>query len=302
MAEPPPPTTPPRRPSPDVPPPPPGHWPLSATAHGPGAPLPRSTSDRDRVRRGAGLGLSFGAIALYFAGQTVAQLLVGITLIAPGVLDPSSFDPEAGGVALLAVASASQVFGLAAVLVLLRRRQVHLTPIVGPLRPLLRSVGVGTGLGLVTVVVSLTVVAVVAGITGQAEPADQLLSGELLQGPAQLLLAVVIAVILAPVAEELLFRGLLHRSLRRRLTLAPATLLSSSAFALVHANVVLSQPVALIGLVLAGAMMAIAYERTGQLVVPIMMHAVYNAVTLLLLVLSAQFDPSLLPAVVQVGP
>ena len=53
-------------------------------------------------------------------------------------------------------------------------------------------------------------------------------------GLLQKLLFTGVVVLVAPVAEELLFRGILLRSLLRRLTVGPALLISALAFALVH--------------------------------------------------------------------
>ena len=251
-------------------------------------------------QHGTGLGLPFAAIAVYLAGQLGLQLVAGVLLIATGVLDPSALDPAEGATGLLAVVVASQAVGLLAVLVLLRRRSVPLRSLVGLIRPFGRHVGIGAGLGLATIVASLTVVSVLVGLSGNDAAPEQLLTGDIIESPLQVLLAVLIAVVLAPLAEELVFRGLLHRNLRRRMRVVPATLISSVLFALVHVDVVLSQPIALVGLTLAGAVMAIAYERTGSLVVPIVIHAVYNATTLVALVVASRLDPDLLVGVLTV--
>lgn len=81
----------------------------------------------------------------------------------------------------------------------------------------------------------------------------------------------VVAIALAPPAEEALFRGLLFRTLQQagypRLAWGGTALL----FALVHANA--ASFVALTGLALT---LAWLYERTGNLLAPIMAHAVFN--------------------------
>ena len=247
-----------------------------------------------------GLGLSFAAIGVYLVGQLGLQLVAGLLLLATGILDPEVLDPAEGGTALLAVVVASQFAGLLAVLLLLRRRGVPLAPAVGSLRPLGRNLGIGAGLGLASIVASTVVVGILVAFSGNDAQPEQLLTGDVMETPVQLLLAVMIAVVLAPLAEELVFRGLLHRGLRARMRVIPATLISSVLFALVHVDVVLSQPIALVGLTLAGAVMAIAYERTGSLLVPIVIHAVYNATTLVALVVVSRLDPDLL--VVLAGP
>jgi membrane protease YdiL (CAAX protease family) len=130
---------------------------------------------------------------------------------------------------------------------------------------------------------------------------EQVLTGGLLDTPLQLTLAVIAAVVLAPVAEELLFRGLLHRGLRRRLRIVPATALSSVLFAVVHVDVALSQPLALVGLTLVGVILAVAYERTGSLIVPVVIHAVHNAVTITAVVVSTRLDLDLVGAGIGAG-
>jgi len=93
--------------------------------------------------------------------------------------------------------------------------------------------------------------------------------------PEKALLAV-LAVGVAPIAEELVFRGALYRFLKRHTRLA--MLLSSLFFALIHFHL-LSFP----SLVLVGLSLCWAYEITGNLRVPIIFHALFNLNTLILL-------------------
>ncbi len=117
-------------------------------------------------------------------------------------------------------------------------------------------------------------------LTGSEQPADQFLLDELTRGGASTVLAFVAAVVLAPIAEELLFRGLLFRALLQRRSVHVAALVSSLVFAVVHIDVAVSQPIALVGLTLVGVALAYAYERTGSLLVPIVGHAAFNGITL----------------------
>jgi len=293
-----------RQPLPDVPPPPAGHWPLTA-GRGPGTPYGQpyggTTAGVASGRvppppgvRLAGIGLSLAAIGIYLVSQLGVSLLAGIGLIAAGLVDPDALDPSDAGSALLGVVVLSQVLGLAAALLLLRRRGVPLRPVIGARRPLGRLVAIGAGVGVVTLIASTLVVGILVGISGSDATPDQVLTGDIAETPLQLLLAILAAVVMAPVAEELLFRGLLHRGLRVRLTIVPATAISSVLFAVIHVEVVLSQPLALVGLTLAGAVMALAYERTGSLVVPVVIHAVYNALTLVAVVAVSRLEAELL--------
>ena len=242
----------------------------------------------------AGIGLSLAAIGLYLAAQLGLQLAVGLVLVATGLLDPGALDASEVGAPLLALVVLSQLVGLGAVLLLLRRRAIPLRAVVGPVRPLRRNLGLGAGLGVLAIVGSTIVVSALVALSGSEATPDQVLTGDIAETPTQLLLAITAAVVLAPIAEELLFRGLLHRALRGRLAIVPATMISSVLFAVVHVDVAFSQPLALVGLTLVGVLLAVAYERTGGLVVPIAIHAVHNAVTILAVVVTSRLDLDLL--------
>lgn len=87
-----------------------------------------------------------------------------------------------------------------------------------------------------------------------------------------------LAVVVAPITEEILFRGGLFRYLRTRIPRLPALLIPAVIFAALHANLVAFAP-----LVALGILLAVAYERTGRIVVPIVAHALFNLHTLALL-------------------
>jgi membrane protease YdiL (CAAX protease family) len=250
-----------------------------------------STSRRGPVSLpgAAGIGLSFGAIGVYLAGQLLLQLLMGIGLVGTGLIGPELLDPEEGGAALLGVVVASQTVGLILAVVFVRWRGVRLRPLIGAVQPAGRLLATGVGLGLLAIVGSSLIVSLLVSLSGSEATPEQVLTGGIADTPLQLILAIVAAVVLAPIAEELLFRGLLHRGLRRRMSLLPATVISSVVFAVVHVDVLFSQPLAIVGLVLVGVILALAYERTGSLIVPIVIHAVHNAVTIAAVVATSRF-------------
>jgi membrane protease YdiL (CAAX protease family) len=84
------------------------------------------------------------------------------------------------------------------------------------------------------------------------------------------------AVLIAPVVEELLFRGILFAAVLKTRTFAFAALLSGVYFALVH----LHAPSFLPLLALSTAFSA-GYAATGSIVTPIVMHALFNLTSLL---------------------
>ncbi len=98
---------------------------------------------------------------------------------------------------------------------------------------------------------------------------------------ADFLLVAASAALLAPLWEEVMFRGLLLRSLRRRLGTVPGVVLSSAAFGLLHA-----QPGRGLALVLVtgalGVLFAVVTVRAGRLGPAIVAHAVFNGTTVLL--------------------
>ncbi len=83
--------------------------------------------------------------------------------------------------------------------------------------------------------------------------------------------------VIAPVAEELFFRGLLQSCLlnlsRNRWVAIVGT---SIAFGVVH----YSQPYALAALAALGVILGAAYERTGSLLPPVLIHMAFNLKTL----------------------
>ncbi|HVZ94361.1 MAG TPA: type II CAAX endopeptidase family protein [Phycisphaerales bacterium] len=83
----------------------------------------------------------------------------------------------------------------------------------------------------------------------------------------------------APVAEELVYRGFIQTSLLR-LTGSPrlAVVLTSAAFVVPHVTVV--EPHALPVLFALSLGLGTAFERTGRLGAPIMIHALFNAVNI----------------------
>lgn len=87
---------------------------------------------------------------------------------------------------------------------------------------------------------------------------------------ASLLIAAVTSTTLAPLSEEIVFRGWLFNGLSRRLQIWPAILLSSLAFAAIHPSI------SLITTSIFGVFVATAYYKTQNLWVSIVIHALNN--------------------------
>jgi hypothetical protein len=92
--------------------------------------------------------------------------------------------------------------------------------------------------------------------------------------PARLVLDIVVIAIVAPVAEEILFRGFLLHRWAARWGMRTAVTLSSAFFAILH--------VELIGHFFFGVVMAALYVRTQSLWMPILAHALNNGIVVAL--------------------
>ena len=77
--------------------------------------------------------------------------------------------------------------------------------------------------------------------------------------------------IISPIAEEIVFRGLVYNRLYRQFGITMAILGSAILFGVYHGNLVQ----ALYGFIL-GIIMAILYERYGSFVVPVLLHSAAN--------------------------
>lgn len=97
------------------------------------------------------------------------------------------------------------------------------------------------------------------------------------KSPVLLGFMVLLALVIAPISEELVFRAGVFRFLRTRMPRGVAFVASAGLFALFHFNWVSFLP-----LFILGVLFAAAYERTGRVAVPMLAHALFNLNTLLL--------------------
>ncbi|WP_390204588.1 CPBP family intramembrane glutamic endopeptidase [Halocatena marina] len=99
--------------------------------------------------------------------------------------------------------------------------------------------------------------------------------------PEALLVMIPVTILLIGPGEELLFRGIIQGSLRERFGPIVAIVLASVIFAAAHVTSLtggLESRIITVALLIVPALVfAIAYERTGNLVVPALIHGLYNA-------------------------
>jgi membrane protease YdiL (CAAX protease family) len=105
-----------------------------------------------------------------------------------------------------------------------------------------------------------------------------------IDSPILLAAMVVLAVVVAPLTEELVFRGGVFRYLRTRWPRWAALLLPAAFFAALHVNwSTLEGLSSALPLVVLAVIFSLAYERTGKLGTAVVAHACFNLNTLLVL-------------------
>ena len=83
-------------------------------------------------------------------------------------------------------------------------------------------------------------------------------------------------VVIAPVTEELLFRGILLPALMKGRSFVYATVLSSFYFSLIHLN-----GASFVSLMVLSVMFSAGYAATGCILTPIIMHVIFNVTGIL---------------------
>jgi uncharacterized protein len=204
---------------------------------------------------GPRMAITGGAVGLLFGGL-IAPLLV--LPFDPGLAEG---DPGAGGLivaqALLEIsliAAALWVAGATDPAVRLREALARLGA-----RRFQRSAWGWTALAMVSYITLTAIYSALVTPPEQDVPEDV---GFLLLG-----------VLVAPVAEEAFFRGMLFGGLRRQLSMIPAALISGVVFGVVHfaSGAAAIPPLAILGVVL-----CLLYERTGSILPGLAAHTLNN--------------------------
>lgn len=85
-------------------------------------------------------------------------------------------------------------------------------------------------------------------------------------------------VVVVPIIEEIVFRGLFYKLLRSYFSIVPSMLMSSIIFSIVHKNILVSIVLFSLGLIL-----CYSYERNKSIIYPIAIHSLFNLLMLLLI-------------------
>ena len=84
------------------------------------------------------------------------------------------------------------------------------------------------------------------------------------------------AVIIAPLVEEIFFRGFLFAGLKKRFSWPKAMFISSGLFALLHLRPLAAPPIFILGVVF-----AYLYQRSGSIWPAIFIHALVNSLAVM---------------------
>lgn len=238
----------------------------------PGVPVPAVPGGRPRVTWGIG-----DTIAAWFAG-----LLVSVVAAAAVVGEPRPTQL----LVLLAVQDGTVIAWLAYVA---RRKGVGSLRADFGFRFLPEDGGPATDAGWVLAgiglqLASLLPISLLVSVHGEDAKQDVVNIADRAHG-FQVPLIVLAVAVLAPVTEELLFRGALLRALQRRMTPDAAVFVSALVFGLVHlvGDPSIGSLIAFPAILLLGLVSGYQAVRTGDLARSIMLHIGFNALSAVLL-------------------
>lgn len=175
----------------------------------------------------------------------------------------------------LALRSAFQFvgFGIAGVGYLAVTDQTDLVSVRWPTRSDLQWLGGGL-VGLVGLYVAATVLFGALGISG----ADSAIVAQGADQPIYFLYLVPVTILLVGPTEELIFRGILQGLFREPYGSAVAVAAASAVFAAVHVSSYTGDGLlaTLSVVLLLGGVLGVLYEKSGNLVVPAVVHGLFN--------------------------
>lgn len=189
---------------------------------------------------------------------------------------PSDREITAEGIVVVAAIAVTIALGLMLLLYFRGLRPLHLLGIAGPASwwwqtPLL-------AFGLLLAAYPLIIpAAALNNVFLEGDAPDQEILGFFRDAASNwdVVAVVVMAVVVAPIVEEILFRGYFYRVLKQSCGAIPSLVLTSAVFSFVHVH-----PPAVLSLFVLACCLVIAYEVTGSLWTPILMHVFFNATTL----------------------
>jgi membrane protease YdiL (CAAX protease family) len=220
----------------------------------------------------------------------LASLLIvlSMSVFAAALMKGKNAPPDFIGFVVSTVVT--QAFTIGLIHIFLRAHRVSWRDLLGLRRPRLLSIvllafALAVVASPITWVISSMVIKI---ITLFHQPPEQQIAVQVLEttkAPAQRAVFALAAIVLAPLVEEILFRGILYPLVKHhgypRLALWGTSLL----FAAVHIHLATFVPLFVFGVILVWI-----YERTDTLLAPILTHASFNTINFLIFINQPQIE------------
>ena len=222
-----------------------------------------------RPQGAAGWTVPLGFFAL-LGGWLAAQFAIGFLAIVFSAAGGSYKDP-----AFIVVASILQsvVFVMAAVAVARSRGPVTARDFGLVRAPFVKTAGKSAAI-FFAYLIALAIYSQLVDLTADETP-DKLGAGN---GSLGMIAFVLMAAIVAPFAEEFLFRGLVFRAFANGIGVMLAALVSGLLFGALHLNSLdTDRLLQVVSLIVLGVLFALLYAWSGTLFAPIAVHATNNA-------------------------
>lgn len=220
-----------------------------------------------------------------YRGPSVVLLLAFAILLATAATLPFAEDINAillgegqltlAGAIVIITSTQVALLVLTWVFVLRPRAVAFAMPLLGSAR--LRALRVGVGWGIVAWIGASAVTYAMVLLLERLGLQPDVQAAERAIGFLEPWLVVVAVVIVAPIAEEVFFRGVAFNAWLRERGRRFAYIGSAALFAAIHVSLVSLLPIFLLGLAFAWV-----YRRTRSLVAPIAMHATFNGISVAL--------------------
>lgn len=231
-----------------------------------------------------GVGDAVGVFVVTFLLTVVAGAVISGFLPA-GRIPPALVEALFGPLTLV-------LLGLTTIVWVGVRKHGAVRLLTGPRRAERRDVLLGLGIGVGAVLVITLglglALALLLQLLGLDIPVVQEELRQAARDPQIAPVFVVSAVLIAPVFEELFFRGMVFPAIAKRLGLWAGIVLSAVVFGFVHVNQaedLLGGGLLLLRLVPLGILFGWLYHWRGTIVVPIIVHSLFNTASVVLLLI-----------------
>lgn len=215
-------------------------------------------------------------------------IVLSMSVFAAALMKGREATPDFIGFVLSTVVA--QVFALVLIHIFLKAHGSSWRDLLGLRQPRLVSIAL---FGFVLAVAATAVTwginsLVIKVITMVDKTPEQQLAVQVLEtttDPAQRAVFALAAIVMAPLVEEILFRGILYPLVKQRGYPRLALWGTSLLFAAVHVHLATFVPLFIFGLILVWI-----YERTDTLLAPIVTHSTFNTINFLLFINHAQVE------------